>query len=413
MTTGARLGTASAVSPGSPKTSVTSVTSQSSRKLSWDAIRVVAIGFVVIGHVAGLASLVPGIAPYPDELRALRIPFGTVTLLVLSGYFVGPTLRRGDAGRWLRARLARLLPAYLAAVLATYVVARLVVVEFNGWYHHDGLYGLLFASPVVPEEPAPGTLPPWHVPDLNDLLLNLLLLHEWNPDFYHRIDGSYWTLPVQVAAFAAAALLWRSGLRSRFRPHTVLWAVTLVSAVSPVLSLLVSTLPAATGLSRAHFFAAGLAIWLWQERKLGSGHLVGLLLATLVLHAVWTSPPVPASVAGFAIMLVAMCFAARGPDWDLGPLARLRRPISWLAGISFGLYLVHQQLGYVVARLLTEAGVSAWWLRLTLVVGFAVTAAWLLTVLVERPAYRTLTRPSRRAAATVGPPPSVSVGGSP
>ncbi|NIJ11520.1 peptidoglycan/LPS O-acetylase OafA/YrhL [Saccharomonospora amisosensis] len=410
MTTGARLGAASAASSQS---SQSSQSSRSSRKLSWDLIRVVAIGFVVIGHVAGLASLVPGIAPYPDELRALRIPFGTVTLLVLSGYFVGPTLRRGDAGRWFRARLARLLPAYLTAVLITYVVTRLVVVDFNGWYHHDGLYGLLFAPPIVPEQPVPGALPPWHVPDLNDLLLNLLLLHEWNPDFYHRIDGSYWTLPVQVAAFAAAALLWRAGLRHRFRPHTVLWAVTLVSAASPALSLLFSTLPAGTGLSRAHLFAAGLAIWLWQERRLGSGHLAGLLLATLVLHAVWTSPPVPASVAGFAIMLVAMCFAARGPDWAVGPLARLRRPISWLAGISFGLYLVHQQLGYVVARLLTEAGVSAWWLRLTLVVGFAVMAAWLLTVLVERPAYRALTRPSLRAATAVGRPPSGSVGGSP
>lgn len=381
--------------------------------MSWDVIRVVAIGFVVIGHVAGLASLVPGIAPYPDALRALRIPFGTVTLLVLSGYFVGPTLRRGDAGRWLRARLARLLPAYLTAVLVTYVVARLVVVDFNGWWHRDGLYGLLFASPIVPAEPAPGALPPWHVPDLNDLLLTLLLLHEWNPDLYHRIDGSYWTLPVQVAAFTAAALLWRGRLRHRFRPQTVLWAVTLVSAASPVLSLLVSTMPTATGLFRAHLFAAGLAIWLWQERRLSDRHLAGLLLATVVLHASRTSPPVAASVIGFAIMLAAMCFAARGPDWDVGPLAALRRPISWLAGISFGLYLVHQQLGYIVARLLTEAGFSAWWLRLTVVVGFAVAAAWLLTVLVERPAYRALTGPTRRATAVPDGTPSVSVGGSP
>lgn len=83
---------------------------RSSRRLSWDVIRVVAIVFVVLGHTTGLASRLPGIEPYPVQVA---IPFGTATLLVLSGYFIGPTIRRGSAGAWFRARLARLLPAYL------------------------------------------------------------------------------------------------------------------------------------------------------------------------------------------------------------------------------------------------------------------------------------------------------------
>lgn len=65
---------------------------RSSRRLSWDVIRVVAIVFVVLGHTTGLASRLPGIEPYPVQVA---IPFGTATLLVLSGYFIGPTIRRG------------------------------------------------------------------------------------------------------------------------------------------------------------------------------------------------------------------------------------------------------------------------------------------------------------------------------
>ncbi|MFF5991368.1 acyltransferase family protein [Prauserella flavalba] len=385
----------------------------SSRRLSWDLIRVVAITLVVTGHVTGVAAGVPGIEAYPFSFN---VPFGTVTLLVLSGYFIGPTLRRGDAGTWFRARLARMLPAYFAALAFTYVSARLLVVGFNGWEYRPGWSGLLFAPPVVPD--VPGPLPPWHVPDLNDLLLHGSLLHLWNPDPYHRIDGSWWTMPIQVLAFAGAALLWRARLHHRVRPHTALWAVLGIAAASPVLSLVLDVLPTASGLFYAHLFAVGLAIWLWQRRRLSTPHLAGMLLTVIVLHAFRTSEPRPESVAGFTVMLGLMCLAARGPDWDLPGLRSLRRPVAWLSGISFGVYLVHQALGYQLARVLSEAGLSVWWLRLVLVVAFAVVLGWLVTVLVERPAYRVLTgsRPGRRGPALEAPvrpdsEPAVSVGG--
>lgn len=373
---------------------------RTSRRFSWDVIRVVAILLVLLGHFTGLASTIPGIEPYPVRID---LRFGTITLLVLSGYFIGPALRRGAPGRWFRTRLARLLPAYLAAVLLVYVVSRYAVVRFNGGEHQQGLLGLLFLDPIMPPEPAPDALPAWHVPDLNDLLLHLFLLHEWNPDGWHRIDGSYWTMPVQVAAFAAAALLWRSGMHRRVGAPPVLWSAMAISAVARAVRDYVGVLPAATGMLRAYLFAAGVAIWLWQQRRLSSAQLGALLATALVIqcfHGPWYA------VLGFALMLGAMCAAARGPDWDVGVLRSLRRPISWLAGISYGLYLVHQQIGYVVARTLSEAGVSPWWLRLSVVAGVALVLGWLLTVLVERPAYRRLA-PRRTAPAVVRPTPSV------
>ncbi len=368
----------------------------------------VAIVFVVLGHTTGLASRLPGIEPYPVQVA---IPFGTATLLVLSGYFIGPTIRRGSAGAWFRARLARLLPAYLVAVLLVYSVSRFAVVRFNGATHQDGVFGLLFAAPIVPADRGPDALPLWHVPDLNDLLLHVFLLHEWNPDAWHRIDGSYWTLPVQVAAFAAAALLWRSKLHRRVRATVVLWAAMAVSAVSPLIREFAGTLPDATGMNRAYLFAAGVAIWLWQGRRLPTNQLVPLLCVTLLLQYLRTLPPVGPVVLGFAIMLGAMCAAARGPDWDVPVLRVFRRPISWLAGISYCLYLVHQQLGYILARALSEAGVSPWWLRLSIVLGAAIVLAWLLTVLVERPAHRALSgrRPPARSESRPKPQPESPV----
>lgn len=109
-----------------------------------------------------------------------------------------------------------------------------------------------------------------------------------------------------------------------------------------------------------------------------------------MLHGASAEHPVP-SAAGFAVMLGLIAAAARGPDWDVRVLRVLRRPVAWLAGISFGVYLVHQQLGFVLARVLAEHGVSGW-PRLVLVFAAAVLAGWAMTALVERPAHRLLTR---------------------
>jgi peptidoglycan/LPS O-acetylase OafA/YrhL len=62
-------------------------------------------------------------------------------------------------------------------------------------------------------------------------------------------------------------------------------------------------------------------------------------------------------------------------------------------------YLLHQELGYVLARVLHDAGLPGW-VRLPIVLAAAVLAGWLLTTLVERPAHSRLTRPRRTA-----PPP--------
>ena len=89
--------------------------------------------------------------------------------------------------------------------------------------------------------------------------------------------------------------------------------------------------------------------------------------------------------------------------------------LLFLGAISYSLYLVHQNVGYVVIRNLDGAGVPHWG---SVVVAFllALAAATALNRLVERPAQaalrRRLARPARSAAASdlpavdrPGPPP--------
>lgn len=362
------------------------------RKISWDVIRVIAVLAVVLGHITDRGvSNHPELAGYPFAVTA---QFGASTLLVISGYFVCVTIRRGDPKRWLRGRLARVLPAFAVAVVLTYTITRFAAVSFNGWaFRHGGVFGALFGPAVAT---APSVHPPWYVPEPVDLLTNLGLLQGWNARFIW-LDGSYWTLPIQVAAFATAAVLWSKRWRSGDRLTLLLWSVILVPLAARLVASLdqeglnwLRVLFAGPGLHRAYLFAAGVGVWLWSQQRMSHGHLAAMLVTVVGAAAFDSTAPVVPSTIGFAVMVVLICFAARGPDWVLPGTNWLRRPISWLAGITFCVYLVHQQLGYVVARLFVELGLPAGWIRLLAVLVAVVALGAALTVLVERPAHRLL-----------------------
>jgi peptidoglycan/LPS O-acetylase OafA/YrhL len=289
---------------------------------------------------------------------------GASTLMVISAFFACASLAKGEPGRFLRNRIARLLPAYAVAVVLTYLVLR--------W--------------VAP--------PGWSYLEPHDVVANLLLLQQWVPGV-RQVDFAHWTIPVQVFAFTAGALLF--GRRAGHGPplRVLLWVLVAAPLVVRSFADEPGIAQAAFygfGMHRAQLFAAGVAIWLWSGRRLRAAHLALLLAAVLVADGVHSAEPV--STAGFGLLLLVVIAAAAGPDWTL--LRPLTRPVSWLAGISYGVYLVHQEIGAVVVRGLVGLGFGPWtWLAGFL--GSAVLLGWALTVLVERPAHRWLTAPERGA----------------
>jgi peptidoglycan/LPS O-acetylase OafA/YrhL len=366
---------------------------KSQRKLSWDIVRVVAVCSVVVQHITHQAPINhPELGPYPFTLP---LQFGASTLMVISAYFVCVTVRRGNNGRWLVHRLARVLPAYIVAVLLTYLVSRFAAILVNH-EHFASLPGMLFGDPL----PATGgPAYPWYLPDGQDLIGNLLMVQAWSPEF-HWIDASYWTLPAQVMAFTMAAILWRrgrwSGRLRGWRMPALLWSVVVIPLVIRFLwrgddaAQWIKSAFDGLALHRVALFGAGVAIWMWSTKRMSGGHLAVYLAAVLVgvdAHAYFTDT---ASTIAFGVVLLAIVAAAGGPDWNVGIVRRVAPVITWLAGISYGLYLVNQELGFVAARVMLRLGIGAWW-RIGLCVAVVILLGWLMTRLVERPAYRWLT----------------------
>ncbi|GAA1269721.1 acyltransferase family protein [Saccharothrix xinjiangensis] len=336
------------------------------RRINWDVLRVLAVLCVVLQHATHA-----GPAAHPEisaPVFAFSLEFGASALVVISAFFACAGLAKGEPGRFLRNRLARLFPAYLAAATSTYVVVRWVAPP--GWSH---------AGP-------------------RDFVLNALMLQNWFPGV-NLIDYSYWTLPVQVTGFVAGALL-ASRLRGRAL-KALLWALVVVpvalreqAAAEPGL---LNTLYNGLGAHRAQLFAIGVGIWLWSRSRLGEHHLFALLTAALLAQVVHTGDL--RSTIGLGVVLIGVCAAAGGPDWDVALVRALRRPIKWLAGISYGVYLVHQEIGYFVMVVVASVTPDPL-VELAAFTGSAVVLGWLLTRFVERPAYRALT--ANRRPAVVG-----------
>ncbi|WP_344129332.1 acyltransferase [Saccharopolyspora halophila] len=344
----------------------------SRRKISWDLVRAGCVVLVMLYHSTSLSTWL-----HPEfDPRPLTFPFqvGASMLLVVSAYFACVTIGRGSMLKYWWGRVARLLPSFLAAVVVIFLLLRLFPID--GWFY----------------------------PELRDLRANLLMLWHWKPQDYWFIDGSHWTVPLQLMGFTAASLLYASRWGHGKRMIAVMWTAVLL----PLLQwpIRVDTPPETYrmlvdgfGLHRWHLFIAGVAIWMWSTRRIGDGHFAGLLVACMTAQAFHNYANTPdglvadwGSTIAVWIGICVLAVVARGPDWDRVIPLRAQRAVTWFAGISYGVFLMHQAVGYVVMRKLQDHGFGPGFQVLgMLLVGTLL--GWALTKVVEKPAHRFLMKP--------------------
>ncbi|GAB2662545.1 acyltransferase family protein [Saccharopolyspora gloriosae] len=305
--------------------------------------------------------------------RNFAFPYqvGASLLLVISAYFACVTIGRGTLLRYWWGRIARLLPPFLAAVVVIFLGVRLLPIE--GWFAPTG----------------------------GDLVSNLLMLWNWRPSEYLYIDGSHWTVPLQLMGFSAAAMLYASRYGHGRRILVVLWAAVLIPAAQWPLRVTqppewYRTVVDGIGMHRWHLFVVGVAIWLWSTKRIGTPHFALMLSFCMLGQALHNYAETPeglvadwGSTAAVCVGMIVVALTARGPDWNRVIPQWTRRPIQWFAGISYGVFLMHQTLGYVVSRLLQDLGVGPTLQTAAFLVN-GVLLGWALTKLVERPAHRML-----------------------
>ena len=355
-----------------------------------DLLRVAAVAMVVLYHSTYL-----GPHAYP-QFVARHVVFGhqigASLLLVLSAHLAAGALADPARAttRWWFSRAARLLPGFVVGTLAaTLALDRLAPA---------GMYRV-----SVP-----------------DLLANLAMLWNWNG--YHHwdyVDGSYWTLPLQLMAFTLAPWLRRSRLGHGPGLRALLWAAVLVPLAQWPLAQgaggVYDSVVDGLGLYRWHLLVAGVAAWMVGTGRLRRAHGLALLAVCVAAHVVqngyWSDTrglvTDPWSVIGLGLGVVALLLAVRLGELGIDPPRALVRPARRLAGISFGIYLVHQTLGYVLMLRLQEWFGAGPGLQTVAMLAQAVLLGAAMTRWVERPAHRALLRVYDRRTARTPTEPSL------
>ncbi|MFP5023284.1 acyltransferase family protein [Pseudonocardia phyllosphaerae] len=347
------------------------------REPGWDVLRTGFVLLVVLYHSTHL-----GPALHPDLIPRPRFEFphqvGASLLLVVSAYFAAATRGRHTAPHYWWGRVSRLLPAFVVAVPIAWLTLRY----------------------LTPDN--------WGDPTVGQLIDNWLMLGNWGTDKWPWLDPAYWTLPLQLMAFTVAALLGASRWGRGTPLRVVLWSALLVPMVLwPLRAGLTplgeppvwyTTVVDGLGFHRWHLFVAGIAVWMWSTGRLRTPNAVAMLvlcgfgqfLHTAEVNDEGISEDLVASMlVCIGILLVAVVAHLPRPGSRMpAPLATL---FQRLAGISYGVYLIHQTTGYVLMRRLQEVGVGPTLQTVAMLVN-ALVLGWLLTRLVERPAHRVLMR---------------------
>ncbi len=325
-------------------------------------LRGLAVGIVVVSHSANL-GLLPSVFGFGFGQIGVMI-FFTLSGFLMAYLYLCRAPDRANIIAYASARVGRVVPLYVAVVIASLAITTLLYGEF----HYA--FGL--------DDPMP-------------LAQTLLFI---------RAPYELWTIPVEVQFYVVFAVMWLLYPRFGRRAIAVIAAAVLVPAVAYY--ALFHSNPAILPMYGYPFFlGVATAVFLPKLKRILVGRLPSVL-GLILLAAVLVNLPVLRERLGLSlapgklfastwldpvtlILVYALFLACVLNLRSLGFLDS--RTFVFLGTISYGLYLVHRPILEIVTKV-----IGATPLALFVGVGAAVALAWLSHRFFEAPTMRAIRR---------------------
>lgn len=318
--------------------------SSKDRLVEIDALRGIGAIAVVLYH---FTTRFPQMFPKADHvpISFWEGEYRVLLFFAISGFAIFFSMDRlKSAPDFIVNRISRLFPAYWVAMCLTLV------------FVYAGNIQALQISPL-------------------SALANVTMLQGFL--YLPAVDGAYWTLTVELGFYASMLALWAGPGFRRLEPILIGWLALKwlmyfwVGMPSRIAMLLV--------LKFIPFFMIGMLfyrIWAGHRRwPTQSPYFAAALLTVFITDGQ------DLFIAGCCLILI---FIAALVGW-------LRflcvRPILWLGTVSYSLYLVHENIGFVIMLNAREAGLNHW-TGFAMALATVVALAWALNRFVERPAGR-------------------------
>ncbi len=322
-----------------------------------DALRgLAALAVVLFHYTTQYQNLFPSAAQ-----PSVSVPWGYLGVnlfFIISGFVIFMTLDRTRRPMdFVVSRFSRLFPSYWLAIALTFTVV--------------SLFGLPGKEVTLPQA-----------------LANTVMLH----GFAHvpHVDGVYWTLEVELLFYIAMYMLYRFGKLSSV--HRAIWLLLGIRlcyfAMARLFGIDLPWLVYRTlFLIAAPWFALGICIYQLTRQNTADGgppsrsriHATMVAaIATLLITEPWYMALLAASMSGTIYL------AAR----DKLPILRLKA-LVWLGSITYPLYLLHENIGWVLMTRLLGHHVPLD-LCIALTLAFSLALATVVTRTIEQPALRSI-----------------------
>jgi peptidoglycan/LPS O-acetylase OafA/YrhL len=296
-----------------------------------DLLRFLAALSVVIFHYAfrGYAADGLSLMPYPLLAPAAKYGYlGVQLFFLISGFVIVMSASAGGVKRFLISRAVRLYPAFWACCTTTFLLT--FVIGGDGYSVSVGQY-----------------------------LVNLTMLSGFVG--VASVDGVYWSLFVELKFYALVAVLCLCNKVDRIQRFLLLWLLAAIGLDEQQIwkfrSLLI--------VEYAPYFIGGALCFLIWARGLSFVRLAAVVTAWLlaVRHALKNLPALesdfhteydPRVVAGaITVFFAVLCLiATRRTGW----IGR----VHWttLGALTYPLYLLHQNIGFMLFNSLYPAGID-------------------------------------------------------
>jgi peptidoglycan/LPS O-acetylase OafA/YrhL len=319
---------------------------KNNRLVELDSLRGIAALAVVLFHYLFRYDQIYGHAFDVSALLEYGY-YGVHLFFIISGFVIYWTLSRCKTSLdFIWSRFTRLYPVFWAALLTTYFVT------------------LVFALP--------GREPEWLT-----LVANFFMFHEYFG--FPHVDGVYWTLSIELAFYFWMVTIYSLGQTKHIDQILIVWvgACVLLDVLAISLSFRVESFLI---VHYIEFFAIGVCFY--KYKHMSTSWWTHALLAVCALSLFASYPLVPALMfAGFMLVLALIVV-------DRAALLR-NRVLVYFGAISYALYLIHQNVGYVVILKMYELNASPI-VGVLVAIATSVGLAHLLMTCVERPALRYL-----------------------
>lgn len=324
-----------------------------------DGLRFVAALAVMLFHFGFRTwnSSVPGYLEYPLLGHVAKYGYlGVDLFFMISGFVILMSASRGNVAAFVRSRFVRLYPAYWFCVMATFA--------FLSWWHLGEANAL----------------------SVHEFLINMTMLQSF-ADIPH-IDGSYWTLVIELHFYALIVLVLWVGQIGNIDRILALW---LVAGIAADFVPGVNAIGGIYAASWCHYFVAGALAYRMRTAGISIFRLAvfGAAFLQAARHAHWymslkerlTHVTYDIWVVQSVVVLMFALFILLA----LGRMNFRHSSLSRIGALTYPLYLIHGAIGSTLLVVWVHQYEMNRWGALSIVCIASIGTAWLIHRYVELP----------------------------